>query len=131
MIIKSSTTAENYQEICAVASPATANQYANTFSNYIYKHLDTAYRYDKSVGNIFDIYAITETEPTYDIKISVTTYSDKVRINVFFTGTRELLVSIVMQPKKFTAQDSKLNLEYLMDRIYTKLEKLGKLVNVV
>jgi len=116
----------NKQIIESAFKPTTANQYANTFSNYAYNHLDTAYKYDKSVGNIFDIYMVTETEPQIDIKINVTTYADKVRVNVFYTGTRNLIVSIILQPKRFTPEASEDNLNYVIDRIYNKLKKLGK-----
>ena len=115
------------QPITSAVKPSTANQYANTFSNYLYKHIDTAYNYDKSVGNIFDIYMITESEPQLDIKINVTTYADKVRINVFYTGTKDLIVSIILQPKKFTPKDSESSMKYLLDRIYSRLRKLGEI----
>ena len=114
-------------DIEAAFKPTSANQYANTFSNYAYNHLDTAYKYDKSVGNIFDIYMITETDPQIDIKINVTTYADKIRINVFYTGTKDLIVSVILQPKKFTNQASESNLNYLLERIYNRLRKLGKI----
>jgi hypothetical protein len=115
------------QVIESAFKPTTANQYANTFSNYVYNHLDTAYKYDKTVGNIFDIYMVTETEPQIDIKINVTTYADKVRVNVFYTGTRNLIVSVILQPKRFTPEASEDNLNYIIDRIYSKLRKLGKI----
>ena len=114
-------------DIEASFKPTSANQYANTFSNYAYNHLDTAYKYDKTVGNIFDIYMITETDPQIDIKINVTTYADKIRINVFYTGTKDLIVSVILQPKKFTNQASESNLNYLLERIYNRLRKLGKI----
>ena len=113
------------KDIKCVTKPVNANQYANTFSNYAYNHIDTAYKYDKTVGNIFDIYMITESEPQLDIKINVTTYADKIRINVFYTGTRNLIVSVILQPKKFTPEASEDNLHYLLSRIYGKLRKDG------
>jgi hypothetical protein len=70
---------------------------------------------------------ITETDPQVDIKINVTTYADKIRINVFYTGTKDLIVSVILQPKKFTNQASESNLSYLLERIYNRLRKLGKI----
>ena len=124
-IIRSDTFNTGKRAITSAVTPVNANQYANTFSNYAYNHLDTAYKYDKTVGNIFDIYMITETDPPIDIKINVTTYADKIRVNVFYTGTRNLIVSVILQPKKFSVDASEDNLNYIIERIYTKLRKLG------
>lgn len=70
----------------------TGSQLVNQIGNYLYKHLDGAFKYTKD-RNTYDVYVtlLYELKPEYGgtpndvqemtINISITTYANKIRVN--------------------------------------------------
>lgn len=73
--------------------PSAGGQYVNIISNYLYRHIDTSYD-QKHSANMSDVYfqvyyqmihsddTLDDNLQTMDIDLNITTYQDKIRINV-------------------------------------------------
>lgn len=73
--------------------PSEGGQYVNTISNYLYRHIDTSYNQQNS-ANMSDVYfqvyyqminddgTLDENLQQMNINLNITTYQDKIRINV-------------------------------------------------
>lgn len=73
--------------------PSEGGQYVNTISNYLYRHIDTSYD-QKHSANMSDVYfqvyyqminpddTLDDNLQTMNIDLNITTYQDKIRVNV-------------------------------------------------
>lgn len=114
----------------------TPQQLVNTVGKYLYKNIDSAFKFDKS-SNMFDVYftilyevpreirkKYNLTEEKYNqlnemtININITTYQNKLRINLTEQDPHELtLGSLIYNPDKDE------NINSLRLKILTYLQK--------
>ena len=116
------------------ANQLSANQIVNSVANYIYKHLDGAYKIEKGV-NQRDVYSIVlyqvkdplnkvEHKEMYEMNldINITTYQNKIRINVIEISPEEVTITCdVWKPETF----DNMNEAYkkILGRISAKISK--------
>ena len=130
MIIESSKHAKNNY----IDPVVPAAQLVNRIGKYLYKHIDSAYKFDKS-SNMCDVYitvlysmpdAIVKqyklTNPEYtrtnelSIDINITTYQNKLRMNLIEVDPNERTLSFdTFPPEKLQ------NMQDAYDLIYNKI----------
>lgn len=111
-------------------------QIVNRVGSYLYKHLDGAYKYQKS-GNTFDIYTTVLYQIPYlqripgrgreyndvhemTLLITLTTYANKVRVNVIEeTPERKTLGFDVYEAEKL--QDTEKAAELIYSRVQRRI----------
>lgn len=115
-----------------------ASKLVNQLGKYLYKHIDGAYEYEKS-PNTFDIYMTVyyqvpqlSDKPgrgiTYsdiyemDLNLNLTTYSNKIRMNIIEISPEEQTVGFdVIPPEKLEDLPAAQNL--ILSRVEKRLRK--------
>lgn len=109
--------------------PQEGGQYVNTISNYLYRHIDTSYN-QKHSSNMSDVYfqvyyqmiqpddTLDSTLQEMNIDLNITTYRDKIRINVLELTPDEFTLGM----KTFTYKDN-MNLAKLMTDVLQYVDK--------
>lgn len=122
---------------CKSNQPLSANQQVNRLGNFLYKHIDGAFNYKKS-SNMYDVYMTILYQLPVDkqdeakgkefndlhemtLDINVTTYLNKVRINIIEMTPEEKTIGYdLYEPEK---------LEDLVKASETILKKIQKRIS--
>lgn len=109
--------------------PSEGGQYVNTISNYLYRHIDTSYNQQNS-ANMSDVYfqvyyqminddgTLDENLQQMNIDLNITTYQDKIRINVLELTPDEFTLGM----KTFTYKND-MNLDKLLSDMLSYVDK--------
>lgn len=107
-------------------------QLVNKVGNYLYRHLDGAYKFDKKAG-VFDVYITVlfsipaDVAKVYhldaginemNLNINITSYQNKIRVNVTEITPEEVTIGFdTFPPEKLQ------NLNDALDLIYSRIRK--------
>ena len=117
-----------------------ANQLVNKLGNYLYRHIDSAYKIDKTRNtcdvyvtvlyqipqDIIDLYKLYE--PKYagtnemNINISITTYQNKIRVDTIEVTPEEKTLGFDLFPPE-KLQDLNTALELIYRKVCRRIEK--------
>lgn len=115
-------------------------QLVSRLGKYLYKNIDGAYKIIDLKNNSFDIYMIVLYQIPYlptkpgkkstssdiqdmNLKINVTTYADKIRVNITEIDEYENTLVHFVVPSEYL-KDMKQSQEYILNRIRKTLNKL-------
>ena len=115
-----------------------SGQIVNSVGRYLYKHIDTAYRIENHANEV-DIYfeiayeLLPEYRKTSDdeevnvmsININITTYQNKIRVNVIEVSPKERTLGyILIPPEKF--KDMNEGMKLVLAKVQNKVAKSFK-----
>lgn len=124
--------------LCAKStqSQIPASQQVNRVGKYIYKHLDGAYKFQKS-GNMCDIYCtlLYQLKPEFGgkkndvqdmtIDINITTYQNKLRINTIELTPQERTLGFdLMRPDELEDLNQAMNI--ILNKVGNRIRKAYK-----
>lgn len=95
-------------------------QVVKKVGSYLYRHLDSAYNY-KNSANSYDVYIyVYHKNDKIDLDINITTYADKIRINITEISPEEKTIGQIILSYKRDLNDF---LQLTYNKIITKLDK--------
>ncbi len=120
-----------------------ANQLINKIGNYLYRHIDSAYKFEKK-ANMYEVYftvfyEIPEeirriyklSEPEYakvnemNINLNITTYQNKIRVDTIEVTPEEATLGFDLFPPE-KLQDLNSALELVMDKVQRRIQRRFK-----
>lgn len=122
----------------AVKSPMPAGQMVNKIGNYLYKHIDSAFRFQKG-ANTYDVWfylyyqipylqQIPEKGNEYNsmhemvINLNITTYQNKIRVNTIECNPEEMTLGYdLYKPEQLVDIDSMRNI--ILQKVIKHVEK--------
>lgn len=132
MIIESSKHAKNNY----VQPVVPAGQLVNKVGNYLYKHLDGAYKFTKGANeydvyvtvlfsipaNVANIYKLDAGVNEMTLDLNITTYQNKIRLNIIELTPEECTIGFdTFPPEKMQNLEQALNLVY--ERVKKRISK--------
>lgn len=121
---------ENMKIFTSKTTKLSANQQVNRVGKYLFNHIDSAYNYKKS-GNMFDVYITAYYQDTsrldssveeMNIDINITTYSNKLRINIISLDENEKTIGSDVYTPEFL-EDLPKAYSKIMHRIKYRMSK--------